>query len=164
MLDDRQRPNSCYQNRDVRSPLPNCMLLYEVASSNQIETREVQNIIHRNDQMPVDAGQTHSPQQIPAFTYDPEEGMYSYLAGNLGRRIWCDIPPSLMDEVGPPPYTRDADGLRSREYFQRRARSDQPAPIVRYLRMLSVHVLLLYCGMLFAIVTVSFTGNFLCCA
>jgi hypothetical protein len=47
------------------------------------------------------------------------------------------MPPSLMDEDCPPPYTRDDDGLRSSEYYQRRARSDRPAPIVRYLRMLS---------------------------
>jgi hypothetical protein len=144
--------------------LPNRRSLYEVGCPNQIETRELQNRIHRNDQMPVDAGQTHSRQQIPAFTYDPEEGIYSYLAGSLGRRIWCDIPPSLMDEDGPPPYTRDADGLRSREYFQRRARSDRPAPIVRYLRMLSAHVLLLYYRMFVAMVTVSFAGNILFCA
>ena len=148
--------------------MPNRRSLYEVGCPNQIETRELQNRIHRNDQMPVDAGQTHSRQQIPAFTYDPEEGIYSYLAGILGRRIWCDIPPSLMDEDGPPPYTRDADGLRSREYFQRRARSDRPAPIVRYLRMLSAHVLLLYYRMFVAMITVSFAGNILfvhdCCA
>ena len=69
-----------------------------------------------------------------------------------------------MYEDGPPPYTRDADGLRIREYFQRRARSDRPAPIVRYLRMLSAHVLLLYCRIIVAIVTVSFTEHVLFCA
>ena len=79
ILDERQRHNSCCQNRDVRSPLPTRRSWYEVASSNQIETREVQNRTHRNDQMPVDAGQMHSRQQIPAFTYDPEEGIIRIL-------------------------------------------------------------------------------------
>jgi hypothetical protein len=67
--DERQRPNSCYQNRDVRSPLPNRRSLYEVGCPNQIETRELQNRIHRNDQMPVDAGQTQKRYRYEMTNY-----------------------------------------------------------------------------------------------
>ncbi|XP_052096432.1 uncharacterized protein LOC127731689 isoform X1 [Mytilus californianus] len=124
-----QRPQSCYEhpNDDVRSPLPNRRSLFGEDPTRLYSNRDR---IHRNDIPTASPCQGNTQVETPPFTYDPEEGVYSYLAGSIGRRIWCDIPPSLLDEDGPPPYTRNAD-LRSREYYQRRPRTDRPAPLVR---------------------------------
>ncbi|XP_062606777.1 uncharacterized protein LOC134268526 isoform X2 [Saccostrea cucullata] len=41
--------------------------------------------------------------------YHPEQGLYSFVRNEGGRRAWCDIPPSLLNEDGPPPYTPAPD-------------------------------------------------------
>lgn len=41
--------------------------------------------------------------------YHPDQGLYSFTTSEGGRRAWCDIPPSLLNEDGPPPYTPAPD-------------------------------------------------------
>ncbi|XP_076082183.1 uncharacterized protein LOC143052909 isoform X1 [Mytilus galloprovincialis] len=129
-IDRARRPHSCYeQPNDVRSPMPSRRSLFgPEVNLNPTRVCSSRDRIHRNDIPTSSSCQGNAQIETPPFTYDPEEGVYSYLAGGLGRRIWCDIPPSLLDEDGPPPYTRNAD-LRSREYYQRRPRTDRPAPM-----------------------------------
>ena len=41
--------------------------------------------------------------------YHADQGLYSFVSSEGGRRAWCDIPPSLLNEDGPPPYTPAPD-------------------------------------------------------
>lgn len=121
---NQNHPTTFHGQCDVRSPLPNRRSYHEDGGFAVTRSQESRN-----------GGNTRTVTTRPtSFTYDPDEGVYSYRAGNMGRRIWCDIPPSLMDEDGPPPYTRQTN-IASQEYYQRRPLTDRPAPIVRYTSM-----------------------------
>jgi hypothetical protein len=50
-----------------------------------------------------------TPDHYRDVIYHPEQGLYSFLRSEGGRRAWCDIPPSLLNEDGPPPYTPAPD-------------------------------------------------------
>lgn len=84
----------------------------------------------------------HAQRMRREFVYDADAGLYSFTTESNGRRVWCDIPPSLLDEEGPPPYTPAPDYPVNRNRQQRRRErsrpkahnsvNDRPAPIVRY--------------------------------
>ncbi|XP_055995165.1 uncharacterized protein LOC125672586 isoform X2 [Ostrea edulis] len=50
-----------------------------------------------------------TPDHYRDVIYHPEQGLYSFLRREGGRRAWCDIPPNLLNEDGPPPYTPAPD-------------------------------------------------------
>ncbi|KAL3886486.1 hypothetical protein ACJMK2_026480 [Sinanodonta woodiana] len=52
------------------------------------------------------------------FTHS-DSSMFTYYTGHNGRRVYCDVPPSLYDEDGPPPYSH------------RHIRNPRNAPVVR---------------------------------
>ncbi|XP_061180208.1 uncharacterized protein LOC133188733 [Saccostrea echinata] len=52
---------------------------------------------------------TENQDQYQDVIYHPEQGLYSFVRNEGGRRAWCDIPPSLLNEDGPPPYTPAPD-------------------------------------------------------
>ena len=96
-----------------RQFLPNVQSPHVTRSSQMPSGRHDDAIFIRetNPRRPV---RVHSPYRsdnraIRPFTYDANEGMYSFVTGENGRRAWCDIPPSLLDEDGPPPYTPAPD-------------------------------------------------------
>ncbi|XP_060076159.1 uncharacterized protein LOC132555815 [Ylistrum balloti] len=70
----------------------------------------------------------HAQRMSREFVYDAEAGLYSFTTENNGPRVWCDIPPSLLDEEGPPPYTPPPDYPGHRNRQQRRRDRSRPAP------------------------------------
>lgn len=75
---------------------------------------------------------THTHTQRP-FEYNADEGIYSYITGADGRRVWCDIPLALLDEDGPPPYAPPPDYPGHRRYYPNPSRQNQngSAPLMR---------------------------------
>lgn len=63
--------------------------------------------------------------------YQIEDGMYSYRTGTNGRRVWCDVPPCLIDEDGPPPYTPYPDYPRSERSSASSQNQNGQAPLMR---------------------------------
>ncbi|KAL5020088.1 hypothetical protein ScPMuIL_002980 [Solemya velum] len=63
--------------------------------------------------------------------YQMEDGMYSYRTGTNGRRVWCDVPPCLIDEDGPPPYTPYPDYPRSERSSVSSQNQNGQAPLMR---------------------------------
>ncbi|KAK3598014.1 hypothetical protein CHS0354_042369 [Potamilus streckersoni] len=132
-------PRSSALRPSVQSPLPNrsvqpstdqnerhgrSLLQQETHDSeSHNERRSSYRIYHqypRSDQRHSERiyeGQNRADRNL-RFTHS-DSSMFTYYTGHNGRRVYCDVPPSLYDEDGPPPYSH------------RHTRNVRNAPVVR---------------------------------